>query len=45
MASPHQPYTVETVTYAQAIPLHVGGSGAVLTKESESEQEKIRVKA
>ena len=25
-------YTLETVTYAQAIPLHVGGSGAVVTK-------------
>lgn len=25
-------YTLEAVTYAQAIPLHVGGSGAVVTK-------------
>jgi hypothetical protein len=25
-------YTLETVTYAQATPLHVGGSGAVVTK-------------
>jgi hypothetical protein len=33
-------YTLETVTYAQAIPLHVGGSGAVVTKEPESEREK-----
>ena len=32
-------YTLETVTYTQAIPLCVGGSGAVVSKESEGERE------
>ena len=33
------PYTLKTVTYAQAIPLHVGGSGAVVAKELERGRE------
>ena len=38
-------YTLETVTYAQAIPLHVGGSGVVVTEESEREKERERTRA
>ena len=30
---------LETVTYTQAIPPHVGGSGAVFTGDSERERE------
>ena len=37
-------YTVETVTYAQAIPLYVGGSGAVVTKKTESSTDKGKAK-
>jgi len=33
-------HTLETVTYEQVIPLHVGGSGAMVTKETERSTDK-----
>ena len=37
-------YTLEIVTYAQAIPLRVGGSGAVVTKETERSMDNGKAK-
>jgi hypothetical protein len=37
-------YTRETVTYAQAIPLQVGGSDALATRDSEREREEDKDK-
>jgi hypothetical protein len=37
-------YQLETVTYAQAIPLHVGGSGAVIATETERATDKGKAK-
>ena len=33
-------YTLETVTYARAIPLHVGGSGALVSREAKRKKAK-----